>query len=162
MICKNCNKEFDGKGDFCPDCQTKLKDVFSLKGRTTDKLAEGVGATIVSGASISFATVALYLCALALLVTFTDFLGRFESFFVEHAFQIVLFAIAIIPVSFALSLVSLSLGINCINFYKNADNEKRKRPIPTLVLGILATAGAVIGVLTALLTVVGCICFFVI
>ena len=159
MICKNCGKEFDGKENVCKDCQTQIKK--SLKGNRTDKLTVGVSSTIISGASISIATFALYLCALSILVTFTDLLGNFGAFLLEYATPLVLLSIACLPVSFALALISLSLGLGCISFYKSADLEKRKRPIPTLVTGILAVSGAVLAFMITIVAVAGCICYFV-
>ena len=160
MYCRKCGKQIDYDADFCHEC-ARQELYESLNGTSEEKsdqttltasnegsiktgLGKAIASAILSVVSIIFVMIA-YIAALGAMVAY------------EEGFDSV--ALTGVAVSFSLltvaaAVIALIFGIKSINCFRTEKKAGRKKPIPTLIIGISSLAVVAYDVLFLFITLV--------
>lgn len=158
MYCRKCGKQIDYDADFCHEC-ARQELYESLNGTAEEKsdqttltasnegsiktgLGKAIASAILSVASIIFVMIA-YIASLGAIVAY------------EEGFDSV--ALTGVAVNFSLltvaaAVIALIFGIKSIICFRTEKKAGRKKPIPTLIMGISSLAVVAYDVLFLFIT----------
>ena len=163
VYCDECKiklEQTEQKDHYFDDTKTNSQSSFSQQpikqvGSVKDGLKSGIIGlimAIIAGAIIGYALVFMVYCAefhFAEYLTFEDYFSIIEyippelvTLFEKMPYLSLIFG----GISLPFSVIGLVFGVKSIKTFIKAKKEDRKKPIPTLILGIFATYQSVIAI----------------
>ena len=169
MYCRICNREFDGEGNVCPKCRREGADIGSTQAQNE------AGHTVVDGevvdtydgvpstkagfkralASTIMSTIDIVIAVLAYVFAVGAVTMKYGSQFDSdvRVLAVVFRCLGAFSVLLAivLGIISLVMGIRSIKTFIAVKRTGAKKPVATLVLGIVGTASSGFALLYALI-----------
>ena len=163
VYCDECKiklEQTEQKDHYFDDTKTNSQSSFSQQpikqvGSVKDGLKSGIIGlimAIIAGAIIGYALVFMVYCAefhFAEYLTFEDYFSIIEyippelvTLFEKMPYLSLIFG----GISLPFSVIGLVFGVKSIKTFIKAKKDGRKKPIPTLVLGIFATYQSVVAI----------------
>ena len=164
MYCRKCGKQIDYDADFCHEC-ARQELYESLNGTAEEKsdqttltasnegsiktgLGKAITSAILSVVSIIFVMIA-YIAALGAIVAYEE---GFYSATPTNVAVLTSVAVNFSLLTVAAAVIALIFGIKSINCFRTEKKAGRKKPIPTLIMGISSLAVVAYDVLFLFIT----------